>query len=399
MPTVFRKRLTLFLTILLSISLLSGIVIAAGSAGDPLITQSYLENQILSSLTEAIRSRTSVAGDSDSEAVSQIKSVAAAAEADLSLDSLAQVAADRLWEAVGSDSYSVPAVNHLRVITLTPGSILTAHSGCVVLVRSGRVQTRNGVGATIVNISTARELYNQWELNPGDYLIVTEKAPIGFTPVLGNATIMISGEFTIEHGEPYEPEYTDLADALHQMGLFQGTGNGYELDRVSRRDEGLIMMLRLLGEEQAALALTETRHPFQDVRPWASPYVSYAYENGLTNGTSSYEFSGTMLIEPEQYMTFLLRALGYTDSGDNPDFHYKNAISAAVDFGVISQNEAEMLTSTPLYRDKLAYISYYGLFAHMKGTSTRLLDYLIDKGAVDYTAAQRAVNSVTRTRP
>ena len=190
---------------------------------------------------------------------------------------------------------------------------------------------------------------------------------------------------------PYSAEVT-------KSGLYLQV-NGYELDRVSRRDEGLIMMLRLLGDEQAALALTEKLHPFSDVRPWASAYVSYAYKNGLTNGTSSYEYSSMMLIEPEQYMTFLLRALGYTDSGDNPDFHYKNAISAAVSFGIISQNEAQMLTSTPLYRDKLAYISYYGLFAHMKGTSTRLLDYLIEKGAVDYNTAQLAILSVTRTRP
>ena len=400
MPKAFKKRLALFLSILLSLALVSGVVVAAGSADDPLITRAYLQNEILVSLTEAIHGRTVASGESDTASVAQIKAVADNAEAKLSLDALAQLAADKLWASAGANSsYTVPAVNHLRELTLTPGSVLTAQPGCVVLVRSGRVQTRNGVGATVVRIPAARELYNQWELSAGDYLIVTEKAPIGFTPVLGSATVMISGEFMVEHGDPYEPEYTDLADALNKMGLFLGTGNGYELDRVSRRDEGLIMMLRLLGDEQAALALTEKLHPFSDVRPWASAYVSYAYKNGLTNGTSSYEYSSMMLIEPEQYMTFLLRALGYTDSGDNPDFHYKNAISAAVSFGIISQNEAQMLTSTPLYRDKLAYISYYGLFAHMKGTSTRLLDYLIEKGAVDYNTAQLAILSVTRTRP
>ena len=228
---------------------------------------------------------------------------------------------------------------------------------------------------------------------------MTELSAIGFTPILGSATVMISGEFTIEHGEPYAAQYTDLADALNKMGLFLCSGNGYELDRVSRRAAGLIMLLRLLGEEAAALELTEVTHPFTDVFSWADAHVSYAYANGLTNGTSATEYSSMMLIEPEQYMTFLLRALGYSDSGDTPDFFYKTAIDSAVEFGVISAAEAEMLTATPLYRDKMVYISYYGLFAKLKGTSTTLIESLIEKGVVDEKTAHNATVAITRVRP
>ena len=106
-----------------------------------------------------------------------------------------------------------------------------------------------------------------------------------------------------------------------------------------------------------------------------------------------------MLIEPEQYMTFLLRALGYSDSGDSPDFFYQTAIDSAVEFGVLSAAEAEMLTTTPLYRDKMVYISYYGLFAKLKGTSTTLIESLIEKGIVDEETAHNATVVITRTRP
>lgn len=57
---------------------------------------------------------------------------------------------------------------------------------------------------------------------------------------------------------------TENADRLHALGLFQGTGSGYELEKVPTRMQGLIMLIRLLGEEQAALACEDVC-PFRDV--------------------------------------------------------------------------------------------------------------------------------------
>ncbi len=367
MTVFFRKRLAVLVAAVLSICLLSGIVVAAGTIDDPLITKSYIENTFFGTLSEAIFEHLSETEDRESPAMEQLQSVRDGALTELSLERLAQDAADVLWAAVDPATLTAPAVNHLRPITLAPGDTLNALPGTTVYILSGRVQTRNGVGATVVKIATGKELHNQWELSEGDYCLVTELSAIGFTPILSNADLLVSGEFLVEHGEPYAAEYSDLADALNKMGLFLGSGRGYELDRVSRRDEGLVMLLRLLGLEADALALTEVSHPFTDVAAWANGHVSYAYGHGLTNGTSATEYSSMMLLEPEQYMTFLLRALGYSDAGDAPDFHYTTAIDAAVSFGVISEAEAQMLTSTPLFRDKMVYISYYGLFANLKG--------------------------------
>lgn len=398
------KRMIVLMTVVLLCALSlavfpSAAFAAAGSSADPLVTRSYLENKYLQALTDAIFGRATVTENSNSASAEQIRSIAEQAEEKLELDALAQLAVDRLWERAGSVSLTATPVNHFRQMTLHTGDILTAQPGCVVRVQSGRVQTRNTSKATFVDLSKAQERALQWELTAGTYLLVTETAPLGFTPVLGDAQLLISGEFTVSRGDGYAPSYTDLADALNKMGLFRGTGKGYELDRVSRRDEGLVMMLRLLGEEQNALKLTKRTHPFGDVAAWVDPYVSYAYQNKLINGTSKSEYSSAMLIEPEQYVTFLLRALGYTDSGDQPDFHYQTAMETAVSLGIFSQNEADMLTSTPLYRDKMAYISYYGLFAQMKNGTQTLLDALVEKGAVDYTTAQLAIFTVTRTRP
>ena len=41
------------------------------------------------------------------------------------------------------------------------------------------------------------------------------------------------------------PESTDRADKLASLGLFQGTGSGYQLDGDTTRIQGLVMLLRL----------------------------------------------------------------------------------------------------------------------------------------------------------
>ena len=59
------------------------------------------------------------------------------------------------------------------------------------------------------------------------------------------------------------------AQMLYGLGLFRGTQNGFELDRVLRRDEAAAMLVRFLGGEEQALA-GEWSHPFTDVPQWTS---------------------------------------------------------------------------------------------------------------------------------
>lgn len=111
------------------------------------------------------------------------------------------------------------------------------------------------------------------------------------------------------------------AQSLYDLGLFQGTGNNadgtpnFDLDRTPTRAEAVTMLVRLLGKDAEAKAGTwET--PFTDVADWAKPYVGYAYTNGLTTGTSDTTFGGDATVNATQYLTFVLRALGYTSGTD-----------------------------------------------------------------------------------
>ena len=135
------------------------------------------------------------------------------------------------------------------------------------------------------------------------------------------------------------------ADRLNHLGLFRGTGtdaNGqpkYDLRRPATRVEALVMLIRLLGKEETALNGT-WKHPFTDVPAWADSYVGYAYEAGLTNGVSATTF-GTGNATCQQYMTFLLRSLGYTDA-DTGSTLYDEAMDYADRAGLLTEIRNDM---------------------------------------------------------
>lgn len=111
------------------------------------------------------------------------------------------------------------------------------------------------------------------------------------------------------------------ANALYELELFKGVGTNsdgtpdFDLDRAPTRNEALTMLVRLLGKENEAL-FGAWNIPFTDVADWAKPYVGYAYTNGLTIGTSATTFGGDDTVTASQYITFILRALGYESDTD-----------------------------------------------------------------------------------
>jgi len=112
------------------------------------------------------------------------------------------------------------------------------------------------------------------------------------------------------------PFYNE-AFALKELGLFKGTDQGFELDMNASRSQGAVMLVRFMGDEDLALKAYEDKmisHPFTDVPTWADPHVAYLYSLGLTKGISSTLYGSNDRLTGEQYMTMLLRLLGYDDA-------------------------------------------------------------------------------------
>ncbi len=162
-----------------------------------------------------------------------------------------------------------------------------------------------------------------------------------------------------------------LAQNLKSLGLFRGVSDtDFDLDRPPTRIEALVMLIRILGKESEAME-GNFRHPFTDVPNWADSYVGYAYQNKLSNGTSGTTF-GTGDANAAMYLTFVLRALGYSDS-DEKDFVWDNPYPLAEKIGILpaAVNRIKFL------RADVVLVSYASLAANIKGTNQSLADKLI----------------------
>lgn len=182
--------------------------------------------------------------------------------------------------------------------------------------------------------------------------------------------------------------YERPAQELKDVGLFQGTSQGFELNRAATRVEAGVMLVRLLGMEQTAkeqFAAGKITHPFQDVPAWADAYVAWLYQNGLTKGVDAAHF-GSGSCSAQMYSTFVLRALGYSEA--DGDFTYAGAVRKAESLGLY----AKAYLSQAFVRDDVAAMSYQALNTLVKGTQTTLLRKLVDDGVVTQKAAQKLLD-------
>ena len=202
------------------------------------------------------------------------------------------------------------------------------------------------------------------------------KKSISFVLALALILCMIPTAFAADG------EATGAADALHALGLFQGTGtdtNGkpiYDLDRAPTRAEAVTMLVRLLGKEDEAKAGTWAT-PFTDVPNWAKPYVGYAYANKLTSGTSASTFGGSSSITATQYITLVLRALGY-ESGT--DFQWDKATVLSDQIGLT--NAEYKNSSLAFHRGDIACISFNSLGSKSKDTEKTLFNKLKEEEVI-----------------
>ena len=175
-------------------------------------------------------------------------------------------------------------------------------------------------------------------------------------------------------------EAINAANKLNSLGLFNGVGTNadgtpnYDLDRAPTRAEAVTMLVRLLGQETAAQN-GNWSIPFRDVESWARPYVGYAYANGLTSGTSATTFSGNESVSATQYLTFVLRALGYSSGSD---FAWDSAWTLTDKLGI---TRGQYGAASWFTRGDAAIVSAAALNATLKNSSITLLQTIQDAPA------------------
>lgn len=214
------------------------------------------------------------------------------------------------------------------------------------------------------------------------------------------AALLTGGAFAVEPADEMTPppdagpsetvltvDYTAAADALYDLGLFQGKGldaSGkpiYDLGASCTRAEAAVMLVRLLGKEEEAKTAPGT--PFTDLADWQKPAVNWLYRRGLAAGASYTKFEPEERCTAQMYATFMLRALGYSDQ--KGDFTYDGAIRFATDIGLIDLFSCD---TDDFRRDDAAQMSRIALLLTPKGKTGDLLSDLTEAGVVETEAAK-----------
>lgn len=115
--------------------------------------------------------------------------------------------------------------------------------------------------------------------------------------------------------------------------ILKGNGSSLNLDGDLSRIEAAVLLIRLIGEEDAALALQNEKCPFSDAPEWAIGYANYAYKNNIIKG-----FQGKLnphdKCTPNDFTTMLYRLL---DMQEGIEFNWKNAASQLIPAEIINK--------------------------------------------------------------
>lgn len=276
--------------------------------------------------------------------------------------------------------------DYLTNVSAIKDDVYTCNAGAVILIRSGSAEVYGGL---LIDITKGLELVSRGKLNHNTaYMFPENGASVRI--LSESAGFLIEGSYGKSTAR-YKPKYYDMAYALNKMGLVRGAARGMELYRANTRAESVTMLIRLLAEERDAVS-GKFKHPFKDIAPWAEQYIGFAFDKGYANGVAVDRFDSAGVTSANHYMTFILRALGYDDI--KGDFKWDNAMNSAVNFGVITAGERDMILGATFLRDQMIYLSYRALFAKLAHSDSTLLDKLVESGAVNKRTAEEAINSV-----
>lgn len=207
---------------------------------------------------------------------------------------------------------------------LKEGDTLHGVTGTGVLLLAGRGRVTYESGA-VVDVTTGAVVPSGTNLTANHRYLTAEDTTAAYTVTSETAVVDYQGQYAFSYSD--RPDYNAMAAALKSLHLFKGTftgyGEGFDLEAAPTRLQALIMFIRVLGEEEQALAWSGTT-PFKDIEKGsqAEHYVGYAYEKGYTNGYTATSFKPAGAVNAYQYTEFVLRAMGYSSAAQQGSVRY-----------------------------------------------------------------------------
>ena len=226
------KKLVLFLSVcaLLASAVWVG---AAGDAGDPLASLSYLNGEFSQRAEKKI---------------------------DQALEQSDKELAERLKNGEVGEATATWQETRLK-----EGDTLHGVTGTGVLLLAGRGRVTYKSGA-VVDVTTGAVVPSGTNLTANHRYLTAEDTTAAYTVTSETAVVDYQGQYAFSYSD--RPDYNAMAAALKSLHLFKGTftgyGEGFDLEAAPTRLQALIMFIRVLGEEEQALAWSGTT-PFKDI--------------------------------------------------------------------------------------------------------------------------------------
>lgn len=339
------KKLALLLPVCL---LLAAVAFAAGGGeDDPLVSLSYLTGKFMERLEDEVEERLD---ESDEE--------------------LLELAED-------GDMQEEKALTWAET-RLKQDDVLIGSTGTNVMLLAGSGQVVYASGA-VVDVTTGSVAPSGSALALNHRYLVAEDTEASFLVTSRTAVVDYQGSYSFVTSDAVD--YNAMAAALKTLHLFKGSftgyGEGFDLEVAPTRLQALIMFIRVLGEEEQAMAWSGTT-PFTDIAKGsdAEKYVGYAYEMGYTNGYTATTFKPGNPVNVHQYTEFVLRAMGYSSVSNT---NLADTLVRAEEAGVLTSGETAFLQGQKFLRADLVYISYYALDSYLPDSRDTLGDLLMDK--------------------
>lgn len=321
---------------------------AGGGASDPLVSLSYLLDSFKKELMETVDEKLD---ESDEE----------------------------LLERIETEGTPVQTTSEWAETRLKQGDILLGTTGTNALLLAGNGQIVFDTGA-VIDVTTGEEVTSGSNMAVNHRYMVAEDTAAVFLTTSRTAVLDYMGSYQFAYAED-TVDYNAMAAALKKLNLFRGSftgyGQGFDLELVPTRLQALIMFIRVLGEEEEALAWSGTTL-FTDISKGsdAEKYVGYAYEKGYTNGYTATQFKPGNAVNAYQYTEFVLRAMGYSSVANT---NLADTLIRAEKAGLLTSGEVARLQVEKFLRADLVYISYYALDTELAESRQTLAEKLMDR--------------------
>ena len=146
-----------------------------------------------------------------------------------------------------------------------------------------------------------------------------------------------------------KPTFETEAQSLQAEGLLYGNENGLDLLKPLTRIEAAAMLLRALGESEAADNRVQVFSDVPDTH-WGFGAASNAHALGLIYGIGGNLFAPERRVTAEEFSTMVLRAVGESD------FDWQNALNILIEKNIITKEDS--LTMDFFTRGDMAKIIY-----------------------------------------